>query len=99
MDSAEKQLADTLKELMSRNRAKVILESGFYGLILLFLFVGNFLTLLVMLLNRQMQTIPKMRTDVFGEWHRRLGRNKSEFSLLVTILDTLPLSYRRFVRA
>ena len=60
MDSQEKQLADMLKELMSRSKAKIVLESGFYVLILLFLFVGNFITLLVMLLNRRRRAIPNM---------------------------------------
>ena len=48
------------RDLKSRSRAKLILESGFLWLILLFLFVGNFITLLVMLLNRRMITIPNM---------------------------------------
>ena len=36
------------------------MESGLYVLIVLFVFVGNCLTLLVMLLNRRMRTIPNM---------------------------------------
>ena len=60
MDSTERQLADMLKELKSRSKAKIILESGFFATFLLFLFVGNFLTLLVMVRNRRMQTIPNM---------------------------------------
>ena len=60
MDSSENQLADMLKELKSRSKAKVVMESGFYVLILLFLFVGNFITLLVLLLNRRMRSIPNM---------------------------------------
>ena len=58
--TAENQLAEMLKELQSRNKAKATLLLGGYVLILLFLFVGNCLTLLVMLLNRQMRTIPNM---------------------------------------
>ena len=58
--TAENQLAEMLKELQSRNKAKAILLLGGYILILLFLFVGNCLTLLVMLLNRRMRTIPNM---------------------------------------
>ena len=58
--SAEKQLADMLKELKSRSKEKVILETGVFVLILLFLFVGNVLTLLVMILNPRMRTIPNM---------------------------------------
>ena len=58
--TAENQLAEMLKELQSRNKAKAILLLGGYVLILLFLFVGNCLTLLVMLLNRRMRTIPNM---------------------------------------
>ena len=58
--SEEKQLADMLKELKSRSKEKVILETGVFVLILLFLFVGNVLTLLVVILNRRMRTIPNM---------------------------------------
>ena len=60
MDSTEKQLTDMMKELQSRGKAKVILESGIYALILVFLFVGNFITLLIMVLNRRMRKIPNM---------------------------------------
>ena len=60
MISTQDQLADMSRDLESRSRAKLILESGFLWLILLFLFVGNFITLLVMLLNRRMRTIPNM---------------------------------------
>ena len=49
-----------LREFKSRGKAKVIVESGLYALIVLFLFVGNFLTLLVMMLNRRMRTIANM---------------------------------------
>ena len=48
------------REFKSRSKTKVILESGLYVLIVLFLFVGNCLTLLVMMLNRRMRTIPNM---------------------------------------
>ena len=58
--SAEKQLADMLKELKSRSTEKVILETGVFVLILLFLFLGNVLTLLVVILNPRMRTIPNM---------------------------------------
>ena len=58
--SADKQLADMLKELKSRSKEKVILETGVFVLILLFLFVGNILTLLVVILNPRMRTIPNM---------------------------------------
>ena len=58
IDSTGKQLAELLREFNSRSKAKVILESALYVLIVLFLFVGNSLTLLVMLLNRRMRTIP-----------------------------------------
>ena len=60
MDSTEDQLAEMLREFKSRGKAKVIVESGLYALIVLFLFVGNFLTLLVMMLNRRMRTIANM---------------------------------------
>ena len=49
-----------LIELKSRSKEQVILESvSFVFLSLLFLF-GNFVTLLVMLLNRRLRTIPNM---------------------------------------
>ena len=60
MDSIGKQVAELLREFNSRSKAKVILESALYVLIVLFLFVGNSLTLLVILLNRRMRTIPNM---------------------------------------
>ena len=60
MDSIGKQLAELLREFNSRSKAKVILESALYVLIVLFRFVGNSLTLLVMLSNRRMRTIPNM---------------------------------------
>ena len=60
MISTQDQLADMSRDLESRSREKLILESGFLWLILLFLLVGNFITLLVMLLNRRMRTIPNM---------------------------------------
>ena len=56
----ESQLAEMLREFKSRSKTKVILESGLIILISLFLFVGNSLTLLVLLLNRRMRTIPNM---------------------------------------
>ena len=40
-DSRAKQLEDMLNELKSRSKEKVILETGVFMLILLFLFVGN----------------------------------------------------------
>ena len=58
--TAENQLAEMLKEFQSRSKAKAIPLLGGYLLILLFLFVGNCLTLLVMLLNPRMRTIPNM---------------------------------------
>ena len=60
MDSTENQMAEMSREFKSRSKTKVILESGLYVLIVLFLFVGNCLTLLVMMLNRRMRTIPNM---------------------------------------
>ena len=53
-------MAQMSREFKSRSKTKVILESGLYVLIVLFLFVGNCLTLLVMMLNRRMRTIPNM---------------------------------------
>ena len=60
MDSTEKQLNEMLRELQSRSRAKIIFESLSFSIISLFLFVGNFITILVMLVNRRMRTIPNM---------------------------------------
>ena len=48
------------KEFKSRSKAKVILESGLFALILALLFIGNFLTLLVTVLNKRMHTITNM---------------------------------------
>ena len=60
MDSTENQMAEMSREFKSRSKTKVILELRLYVLIVLFLFVGNCLTLLVMILNRRMRTIPNM---------------------------------------
>ena len=60
MDLTKKQLEDMLKELQSRNKATVILELAVLALILLLIFLGNSLTLLVIILNRRMRTIPNM---------------------------------------
>ena len=60
MESVEKQLADMLKELKSRSKTKVILETGFFAIIFFFVVFGNFLTLLVMVLNHRMRTIPHL---------------------------------------
>ena len=58
MSVGERQLAEMLKELKSRSRVKVGMESGIFALILLLLFVGNSVTLLVIAMNRRMRTIP-----------------------------------------
>ena len=47
-----------MKELKSRSKATIVLESGFFALILVILLVGNSITLLVIALNRRMRTIP-----------------------------------------
>ena len=60
MDSTENQMAEMSREFKSRSKTKDILELGLYVLIVLFLFVGNCLTILVMMLNRRMRTIPNM---------------------------------------
>ena len=60
MDSTEKQLEDMLNELKSRSIVAVILESSFLIFLLSFLMVGNSITLLVMLLNHRISTIPNM---------------------------------------
>ena len=41
MDETEKNLADMWKEFKSRSKAKVIVESGFFALILALLFIGE----------------------------------------------------------
>ena len=53
-------MAEMSREFKSRSKTKVILQLSLYVLIVLFLFVGNCLTLLVMMLNRRMRTIPNM---------------------------------------
>lgn len=63
MDSTENHLKSMLKELKSRSKGNVILESGLLLCILLFLFVGNFTdftTLLVMVLNRRIRTVTNL---------------------------------------
>ena len=60
MDSVAKQLAEMSKELESRSKAKVVLETGIYTLVLLLLLVGNSLTLFIISFNRQMRTVPNM---------------------------------------
>ena len=60
MDSVAKQLAEMSKELESRGKAKVVLETGIFTLISLLLLVGNSLTLFIISFNRQMRTVPNM---------------------------------------
>ena len=60
MESTEKQLEDMLNELKSRSKEQVTLESVSFGFLSLLILVGNFATLLVMLLNRRLRTIPNM---------------------------------------
>lgn len=60
MKSPEAQLQQMMEQLKARSKTEVILESGFFALILSILFVGNFTTLLIMVLNRRMRTIPNM---------------------------------------
>ena len=60
MDSTEDQLAEMLREFKSRSKAKVIVESGLYALIVLFVFVGNFLTLTGNVVKSTMRTIANM---------------------------------------
>ena len=49
-----------LREFQSRSKARVVLESVFLAVLLVFLFVGNLITLLIIALNRRMRTIPNM---------------------------------------
>ena len=60
MESAEKQLEDMLIELKSRSKEQVILESVSFVFLSLLILCGNFVTLLIMLLNRRLRTIPNM---------------------------------------
>ena len=60
MESTEKQLEDMLIELKSRSKEQVILESVSFVFLSLLMLFGNFVTLLVMLLNRRLRTIPNM---------------------------------------
>ena len=60
MDSIDKQLEDMSKEFESRSKAKVVLETGLYTVVVLLLLVGNFLTLFIISFNRQMRTVPNM---------------------------------------
>ena len=59
-EQQQEQLEDMLKEFKARSKTTVMLETGFYMLVLLLLFAGNFMTLLVMFLYRRMRTIPNM---------------------------------------
>ena len=54
MESTEKQLEDMLIELKSRSKEQVILESVSFVFLSLLMLFGNFVTLLVMLLNRRL---------------------------------------------
>ena len=60
MDSVEQQLGEMSKEFRGRSNATVVLESVFFTLILLLLFVGNFATLLIIALNSRMRTTTNM---------------------------------------
>ena len=60
MESTEKQMEDMLIELKSRSKEQVILESVSFVFLSLLMLFGNFVTLLVMLLNRRLRTIPNM---------------------------------------
>ena len=58
MDLQSAQLAEMLKELKSRSKARIATESGTFTLILLLCLLGNSITLLIMLKNRRMRVIP-----------------------------------------
>ncbi|XP_078352321.1 melatonin-related receptor-like [Oculina patagonica] len=60
MNSVEDQLEGMLKELKSRSKLQVVLETGFYAFISAFTLVGNVVTLLVVASNRRMRTVPNM---------------------------------------
>ena len=85
MDSTEKQLADMLTELKSRSKEKVILESVSFAFLSLLMLVGNFVTLLVMLLNRRLRTIPNMLVASLAVSDFLIGVSGSlGFSVLLT---------------
>ena len=58
MDLQTAQLAEMLKELKSRSKARIATESGIFTLILSLCLLGNSITLLIMLKNRRMRVIP-----------------------------------------
>ena len=61
MVSTDAQLADMLKEEKSKSSETIILERCILALVVSALLFGNFMTLLVLVLNpRQMQTVPNM---------------------------------------
>ena len=66
MNSTKKQLAEMLIELQSRSNAKIILESVSFGTISSLMLVGNFITLLVVLLNCQRKTAPNLLVASFA---------------------------------
>ena len=55
-----------LKEFQSRSKETIILESGFFAFIICCILFGNFFTLLVVALNRRMQTIPSLALTDFS---------------------------------
>ena len=94
MDSTEDQLAEMLREFKSRSKPKVIVESGLYALIVLFLFVGNFLTLLVMMLNRRMRTIANMFVASLAVSDLLIGVNIGPLSVTALVTSHWPFNDR-----
>ena len=92
MDSREDQLAEMSREFKSRSKAKVIVESGLYALIVLFVLVGNCLTLLVMLLNRRMRTIPNMFVASLAVSDLLLGLNIGPLSIAALLTSHWPFN-------
>ena len=88
MDSIEKQEAELLRELNSRSKAKVTLESALYVLIVLFLFVGNSLTFLVILLNRRMRTIPNVLVALLAVSDFFIGVFSADPSAIPTLVTS-----------
>ena len=60
MVSTDAQLTDMLKEVKSKSNDTIILERCLFALVVSALLFGNFMTLLVLVLNRQMRTVPNM---------------------------------------
>ena len=66
------------------------MESGLYVLIVLFVFVGNCLTILVMMLNRRMRTIPNMFVASLAVSDLLIGVNIGPLSIAALVTSHWP---------